>query len=745
MTDIDPDVRDLNGNRMDFVSISSNNNNEGEILKPDRKSSLSQPAREQGHEMQVVSASGRRLKNAVEVRDVDLTYGFGIKTNVVLTGMNLTVPGNGIYALIGPSGCGKTSILRCIMGFVTPDAGSVRVFGKEPGSIGSEIPGKSLGYMPQDVALNMNLTVYEMLLYFGRIFLLPGRELEKRIDHLIDVLDIPDKDRFITNLSGGQQRRVSFACAVIHKPKLAILDEPTVGVDPLIREKIWDYLQDMVRDGSTILLTTHYIEETRKADMIGFLRKGFLLAEEPPNKIIHELGVKKLEEAFYQLCLSENERRKKYTKESDGEEEKQFHNYPTLMAAFLWLTQGLQQFRRHKRLDADWMYMLWAISCKFWTQITRDKIILFVWLFLPVIVLCCTCSVIGNLPEVEFGIIDDDQDVVSDAFIRNMDPKYFLIRNYTDPVLARSDVDSNKIFGFIHFYSNLTETFFKYPDIYAHLDEENLFNINVFNFHVDYSNKVILGTTALQLYSMLSKFLHDALRDGGFNPRLFDFPIDYGTPVYGKPIFEKGIDLFDVTNLMIPGCLLYGAFATSMMTGLYFLRLEKMSNMFERTYTAGVSATQLIVAQFIVRTAFNFLSIAMTLLVAIKWYNVQCEGDMVWIWVLLLLQNLAGLSYGIMFTAISVDPIAFLVFATGSTGAFLFFSGIMWPIEAQPYFFRWIAMQTPLAVPSFSLRSIMIRGLPITDPLVYPGFLVSIGFLLLFLVGAANFFNLKKL
>lgn len=234
---------------------------------------------------------GKKVRNAVEVRDVDLTYGFGIKTNVVLTGMNITVPEGGIYALIGPSGCGKTSILRCIMGFIKPDSGRIKVFGKKPAAPRSFVPGRDLGYMPQDVALNNGLTVHEMMRYFGKIFLLPPNEVEERIDRLIDILGIPEKNRVISTLSGGQRRRVSFACAVIHKPRLSILDEPTVGVDPLIREKIWDYLLEMTKEGKTIILTTHYIEETRKADVIGFLRKGYLLAEEHPTRILEELQV----------------------------------------------------------------------------------------------------------------------------------------------------------------------------------------------------------------------------------------------------------------------------------------------------------------------------------------------------------------------------------------------------------------------------------------------------------------------
>ena len=171
-----------------------------------------------------------------------LSYGFGLKTNVVFNGININIPEGEIYALIGPSGCGKTSILKCIIGSRNIDSGSIMVFGKEPGSGESFVPGKDLGYMPQDLSVNSDLTIYEMLRYFGKVLLMSLEDVEKSIDRLIEILNIPGKNRMISTLSGGQKRRLSFACAVIHKPRLAILDEPTVGVDPLIREQIWQYL-----------------------------------------------------------------------------------------------------------------------------------------------------------------------------------------------------------------------------------------------------------------------------------------------------------------------------------------------------------------------------------------------------------------------------------------------------------------------------------------------------------------------
>lgn len=504
---------------------------------------------------------------------------------------------------------------------------------------------------------------------------------------------------------------------------------------------------EMTREGCTILLTTHYIEETRNAGTIGFLRKGYLLAEDSPDNILKELGVNKLEDAFYHLCINEMERRKKYHAIAEEEESKAYHNYPTIWAALMFLTAGLQQFRRHKPLNADWFQMLFGVAEKFHLQIWREKVILLCWLLIPTIALVATCACIGPLPEIHLAVINEEQPPrLTKAIINSLDKKIWVVHNYTDPFIARQAIDKKEVFAYVHFYSNFSSTLLQFVDLYKNLEDisKNV-NFNVFNFHADFTNKILLAIGALSLYQAFPTIVQDGLRDEGYNPRLLEFPIAYGKAVYGKPLFEKGIDLFDVKNLVIPGCLLYAAFSASMLVALYFMRQEKMNNMFERTYSAGVSATQIIVAQFIVRSLYTFVSVAITLSVAIYFYGVSNEGSLFLVMILIFLQNLSGLAYGLVFTSWSTDPVHFIAFAGGSMGSFLFFSGIMWPIEAQPFFFRWIARFTPLAIPSEALRSIMVRGLPLWDNLVWPGFLVSVGYFLLFLVGAANFFNLKKL
>lgn len=161
------------------------------------------------------------------------------------------------------------------------------MLGGKPGTKGSGVPGKRVGYMPQEIALYGEFSIKETMMYFGWIFGMATSEINERLKFLLNFLDLPGENRLVKNLryeekileifrslnyffcSGGQQRRVSFAVALMHDPELLILDEPTVGVDPLLRQSIWNHLVQITKDGNkTVIITTHYIEEARQAHTV---------------------------------------------------------------------------------------------------------------------------------------------------------------------------------------------------------------------------------------------------------------------------------------------------------------------------------------------------------------------------------------------------------------------------------------------------------------------------------------------
>lgn len=234
----------------------------------------------------------------------DLEHGYGPEK--VIRGLNMTVSAGGIYGLLGPSGCGKTTLLKVILGRLVPQRGTVRVLGSTPGEPGSPVPGSAVGYSPQEIALYEDLSIHETLLFHSRLQRMSRADLKERADHFLRFLDLPDKSAIVRRLSGGERRRVSLAVALLHDPDLLLLDEPTVGLDPELRARIWHYMQGLTKEGKTIVITTHYIEEARNSDRVGMMRHGNLLAEDAPGTLIEHYGLETLEDVFLRLCRRES-------------------------------------------------------------------------------------------------------------------------------------------------------------------------------------------------------------------------------------------------------------------------------------------------------------------------------------------------------------------------------------------------------------------------------------------------------
>jgi ABC-type multidrug transport system ATPase subunit len=220
----------------------------------------------------------------------------------VLEGLDMSVQIGSIYGLLGPSGCGKTTLLKVILGRLVPESGSTTVLGGTPGEKGSVIPGSAVGYSPQEIALYLDLSIAETLSFHGRLHGMSRDEVLKRQEWLLTFLDLPDGSHQVGKLSGGQKRRVSLAVALLHEPKLLLLDEPTVGVDPELRARLWGQLQEISEGGTTVVITTHYIDEAGQADRVGLMRNGALLTEDTPEAVMVSQDASSLEEAFLSLC-----------------------------------------------------------------------------------------------------------------------------------------------------------------------------------------------------------------------------------------------------------------------------------------------------------------------------------------------------------------------------------------------------------------------------------------------------------
>ena len=224
--------------------------------------------------------------------------------NQVLRGLNLLCPSGGIYGLLGPSGCGKTTLIRILLGLTKEQGGVVEVLGATDFKERKKNL-VSIGYTPQELALYNDLSIEQNLLFFGEMQGIPRAVILLRTAELRTFLDLPEGHRPVKFMSGGQRRRVSLAIALLNEPKLLLLDEPTVGVDPELRARIWSRLEELAAKGTTILITTHYINEAERSNRVGLMRNGVLLAEDDPKKLIQEHECSNLEDVFLKLCMRE--------------------------------------------------------------------------------------------------------------------------------------------------------------------------------------------------------------------------------------------------------------------------------------------------------------------------------------------------------------------------------------------------------------------------------------------------------
>jgi len=231
------------------------------------------------------------------VKAKDLSKHFGPIHAV--DGVDMTVRAGEIYGLLGPNGSGKTTLIRLMIGLLRPTSGSVI-------TLGQDMPNKAIlaqvGYMTQASALYEDLTVRENVAFFAEMC---GGASRARIDEVVALIDLQDRaDSLVHTLSGGMKQRTSLACALVHHPRLLLLDEPTVGVDPQLRAAFWEYFRQLADEGVTLIVSSHVMDEAERCHRLGFIRQGKLLAEGSADELRTQASTATLEGAFLRFAES---------------------------------------------------------------------------------------------------------------------------------------------------------------------------------------------------------------------------------------------------------------------------------------------------------------------------------------------------------------------------------------------------------------------------------------------------------
>ncbi|GGB46242.1 ABC transporter ATP-binding protein [Shewanella inventionis] len=218
----------------------------------------------------------------------NLTKRFG--DFIAVESLNLYVPKGHIYGFLGPNGCGKSTTIRMLTGLLTPSEGNINVMGLAIPKQAEALRHK-IGYMTQKFSLYDDLTVKENLQFIGRIYGIDAQECKKRIDQLQSTYKLNQyQHQLAGTLSGGQRQRLALACACLNQPKLLFLDEPTSAVDPQNRRDFWEQLFDLSEQGTSILVTTHYMDEAERCHKIAIMEKGTIKADDTPKTLMDNIN-----------------------------------------------------------------------------------------------------------------------------------------------------------------------------------------------------------------------------------------------------------------------------------------------------------------------------------------------------------------------------------------------------------------------------------------------------------------------
>jgi ABC-2 type transport system ATP-binding protein len=236
---------------------------------------------------------------ALHVKDLVKRYPTGVEA---LRSVSLEIEPGDFFGLLGPNGAGKSTLIHCTTGLAQPTSGTIEIYGHDAISHYAEAR-QAVGLAPQEPNLDWFLTVEETLEYHAGYFGMPKRERRERVSELLETFSLVEKrDERTRTLSGGMKRRLLLARALMHKPPLLILDEPTAGVDIELRLELWHYVQRINQEGTTILLTTHYLEEAEQlCNRIAFINGGQIAGEGTSAELAAQYGVGSLEDAYLEL------------------------------------------------------------------------------------------------------------------------------------------------------------------------------------------------------------------------------------------------------------------------------------------------------------------------------------------------------------------------------------------------------------------------------------------------------------
>ncbi|XP_021943140.2 ABC transporter G family member 23 [Folsomia candida] len=655
----------------------------------------------------------------------------------ILANLYMQVETGTIYGLLGASGCGKTTLLNCILGQKRLDSGYISVLGRDPVKCMDDMV-TSIGHMPQDIAL-YPLKIFEIFEYFGKLMGLSKHEILARGEELRNILKLEDLHSYVQTLSGGQKRRVSLAVALLHHPKLLILDEPTTGVDPLLRESIWQYIAGLVfKMGTTVIVTTHYTEECRKFDKIGIMRRGRIIAEDNPRHLLELGGSLILEDALKSICKKDEE---------DGNDAYDFLSTKTISNYQYCEIEPLQEdikqlsFRvrqydsyrpenNMRRQDLNYSTeksSLWGKIMQEFTKVStltkrnfllnyRFPMYLALVLLLPAMNTVIVYYTMGRVP---FGkvvsVFNENADCfggntnfphmevntsLSCLFLKEIGPNIILQPQFSRNS-AKATVESGSAIGFIHIPANFTRhTINRYALARFALGQD--LDQSTVHVSLDMSDSITISYVYSDILKGYLRFVENLASRIGIDPRTVEIPLKYNAKLDSHEFTSQ--DHFLPSNI-VSTCFLF-----SLICGLS-LTLEKEAGTLERTLASGVKIRHVRMSYFISESATSLIQIVLMFAIRFLTAGYNITGSFFLCFSIAFLTSLASIGCGLLLGTIFSKRFDVTMASVFAVLMIVQTSGILWPLELVSPSYRWTYVYlNPVSLPMDGMRRVWNSG-----------------------------------